>query len=259
MKRGARGTRGCLAPGPGGTRPPAARPARPGPGTYGEAAGGGALLRQGRVQREAPARPVLAGEHHHGGLHGAGGERGAAPRSARLARARRLYTPPPGLMETRLGDTRLQVTRAAGRRTLTVPARLSSRGGTGQRSTGSHPAASRLRAAGPAAAPDGGAGGSRACPGAERLPQPALGLLRAAPSPSPHTCSRRGRGRSAPEPARAARPARPLPPPRHHGTAQSPGSNRLQSVGTASQRTAGAELRHSGVVQRQREMLWGRN
>lgn len=81
----------------------------------------------------------------------------------------------------------------------------------------------------------GGAGGSRACPGAERLPQPALGLLRAAPSPSPHTCSRRGR--SAPEPARAARPARPLPPPRHHGTA------RLRAPGATGSRVWGQHRR----------------
>lgn len=62
----------------------------PSPGTYGEA--GGALLRQGRVEREAPARPVLAGEHHHGGLHGAG-RAGAAPRSQ--PRPRRLLLSAP--------------------------------------------------------------------------------------------------------------------------------------------------------------------
>lgn len=59
--------------GPGGEGSPA-----PSPATYGEAADGGALLRQGRVQGEAPPRPVLTGEHHHGGLHGAGRAGGSA-------------------------------------------------------------------------------------------------------------------------------------------------------------------------------------
>lgn len=54
----------------------------PGPATYGEAAAGGPLLRQGRVQRESPPRPVLTGEHHHGGLHGAGREEGGVGNAA---------------------------------------------------------------------------------------------------------------------------------------------------------------------------------
>lgn len=76
-------------PGPSRAGLPLGTPA-PSPGTYGEA--GGALLRQGRVEREAPARPVLAGEHHHGGLHGAG-RAGAAPRSQ--PRPRRLLLSAP--------------------------------------------------------------------------------------------------------------------------------------------------------------------
>lgn len=68
--------------GPAESDPPRQLPRRrspsPSPATYGEAADGGALLRQGRVQREAPPRPVLTGEHHHGGLHGAGRAGGSA-------------------------------------------------------------------------------------------------------------------------------------------------------------------------------------
>lgn len=196
-----RGTHGCPAAAPADPEPPAdpdppaARPARP--GTYGEAAGGGALLRQGRVQGEAPARPVLAGEHHHGGLHGAGGGGGSAalcpPR-----RARCLYRPPPGWWKHDMGTpvSGWREPPAGGRPRSPLASAAgagrdsAARGATPPPHAGSSPGQVPLGAAVPTR-PGTAPGGSFALPSHLRLRR-----------------------------ASRARPGRPVPPPRHRGTAR---------------------------------------
>lgn len=110
-------------------------------------------------------------------------------------------------METRLGETRLRVTRAAGRRTPTVPAYLSQRrrGGTGRAAVSPPGAAQPGRPRPGGSPPPPGPGGPRAPRGKLRRPPPRRPRGKAAPSPSPHPAARLGPavGRG---PARAAAP-----------------------------------------------------
>lgn len=139
------------------------------------------------------------------GPAGRGGQRRALPASPRGGS---FYTPPRRLMETRLGETRLRVTRAAGRWTPTVPAYLSRRHAPpappGRDGTGSGVAsgAAQPRRPRPDRSPPPGPGGLRASWGscADRKPggprcgaaPPARPWGKATPSPSPHTAARLG-------------------------------------------------------------------